>query len=253
MSLRWNLGNIPDFKTVCYERLTPEEAEAQGTSFEKLLSERSFMGPRWYIPGGSDVEKLANGNVIERLSLVTHVLITATMTVDIGDITEESYSEFWLRLNMMEKLSGPFINTHDTETGEWTPRPIAVEEVKAHIGLHTNVSNLSWREWMTKTMDYLRSETLRGAGLPDDRGHPRQMNLSQVAKDTHDQVEAFERALKDHYCGDDEEEGKRHDKDYAWVCKASRYLMKSHFEWEEIEVRLEEAEWEEEAEEEVSA
>lgn len=241
MSLNWGVGDVKDYKTVCYQTMTREEVEAAGHTIEALVNKHSFMGGDWYVPGSSDLERLSNCNTIERLNPLTNCFIWATMSVSLRGITEENHVEFWLRMSLLEKLNGPFLSKRDPDDNtKWVPRQITLDEVKSHIGLTCNVGDLSWREWLTRTLDTVRAETLRRAGVKDDRGLPRDMKISQVAKDTMDQMETLESALKDHYLGDDEEEERRHDKDYSRVCRMLRWLREAEAEWESIECRLEE-------------
>ena len=239
MSLNWNIGDVKDFREVCYEQVTEEEAKEAGTSIAELLNHSSFMGPNWYTPGESEQEKLANSGIAERLSPLTNCLIWSTISVDLRGITEENYSEFWLRIHLLEKLTGCFLNEKDPETGKWGPRKITLDEIKAHIGLSCNVSPLSWREWLNKTMDNVRRDTLRSVGEKDSRSEPWALKLSQVAADTCEQMDSFGEALEKHDLSDDDEENRRHDRDYGRVCKMQNWLADAADTWQEIEERLE--------------
>jgi len=239
MSLNWRVGRVENYQEVCYEQVTEEEAEAQGTTLDEMLAP-IFMGSNWYRPNESDLEKLAAGqDFIERLRPLTNTLIWATISVELRGITETNYTEFWLRMRLCERLTGPFLNQKNPETGKWEPRIITLGEVKAHIGLGTNVSPTNWREWMANLLDTWRAETLRQADLPDDRGLPRDMKLSQSFKDACDQMDTLERAMERRHLDDDREENKQFEWDYAKVCNTQRWLDRSADAWEEIECRLE--------------
>ena len=242
MSLNWSIEGIKNFMEVCYERMTAEEAEEQGTTIEKLLNQRSFGGGDWYVPGGSDIEELSNAGVIQRLNPVTNMFIWATMSVDLPGITEKNHVEFWVRMRFHAKFHGGFLRGWNEETEKWEPRDVTYEEVTSHIGLHTNVSEKSWREWVNRVVDHARDGMLSSAKLPNSRGTWQNRKLSTVAKDTAEQMEVWREALHRHYCSEDKEENKWHDRDYSWACKADNRLQRSYGVWESIEDRLEEEE-----------
>jgi len=72
------------------------------------------------------------------LNPVTHALIFATMVVDIGEITTKNYEEFYARMTLFGKLNDI---TYPT-----------IEDVRAHIGLHTNVFPSATRNQWLKRM-----------------------------------------------------------------------------------------------------
>lgn len=88
------------------------------------------MALNWHIGNIKDFEKVCltpEGKVSGK----TEYLILATMTVQLGGITEKNWQEFYCRLDFCKRLLG-FL------------RNITEEDVKSHIGLHTNVSDSSW-------------------------------------------------------------------------------------------------------------
>jgi hypothetical protein len=83
------------------------------------------------------------------LSPVTKALVFATMSTHIGEITEKSYEEFYARLHTFEKLHGPFVSYSDG------PKHITLDQVKAHIGLKTNVFPEKTRnQWLKDVIGY---------------------------------------------------------------------------------------------------
>src|ERR1035437_5992486 len=68
---------------------------------------------------------------------VTNALIWSTMGLFLGGITEKNVVEFATRLSIYQRVFGASL----TVKGE--PRFISTQEVKAHIGLETNVSDES--------------------------------------------------------------------------------------------------------------
>lgn len=64
------------------------------------------------------------------LKPVAYTLIWNCMSIGIGEITEKNWKEVAFRTHLLEGLRGNYLY----ERG-----PITNEEIKAHIGLHTNV------------------------------------------------------------------------------------------------------------------
>lgn len=110
MSLNWNLEGIQDHQTVCFET---DKKDKDG---EPLFS----------------------------LSPVTEAIIWATMSVDIGKITEENAAEFHARESFYETLYGKPLYKDGEAVG------ISYEDVKRHVGLVVNVATLTRAKWLTK-------------------------------------------------------------------------------------------------------
>lgn len=122
MALTWNIGKVKDYKTNCFDRIPREGNEAR-------LNEGGFMGPFWY-------ESKDDATMLERMSVTTNTIIMATMSVGLGSITEKNASEFYMRLHMLETVFGAY-----RRDGEGNDHLFTLKEVRAHIGLTTNVSN----------------------------------------------------------------------------------------------------------------
>lgn len=123
MALISKVSDIHDNENLCYERFTGSQEE-----MEERVARVTFMGPDW---NWTDSTKTS----IIRMSVTTHCLIFASMSVAMGSITEKNVKEFATRLNMLETAFGAF-----RRDGEGKPTPFTFDEVKAHIGLRTNVS-----------------------------------------------------------------------------------------------------------------
>ena len=243
MSLNWSIEEILNYRTVCYDRMTRTEVEAEGNTIEEVLKQSNFMGCNWYTPGGSETEKLANCDVIERLSPLTNVLIWATMSVGMGSITEANYGEFWARINMMERLTGPFLSKPTDNGKSWEPRHITLEEVKAHTGLGTNVHLESWTSWTKRRTDQWRKDALSGKDL--DAG-PWKPSVSQVAKDTSEQIDRLAQALTDaEIYGDSDIEKEAEaqvERDLTRIYKMEDHVRCMKADWEDIERKIDAAE-----------
>lgn len=80
------------------------------------------------------------------LSAVTQALIFSTIGADIGTVTEQNAAEFFGRLTVLEKIYGPPLVFPGGERG-FSPR-----EVRAHIGLRTNVANKTRGQWQSRVI-----------------------------------------------------------------------------------------------------
>ena len=74
---------------------------------------------------------------------VTESLIWATMTVGISEITNKNYEEFHRRLLEYDICS----NTYPITTKKIGSRHLTLEEVRKHIGLSTNASEVTRAAW----------------------------------------------------------------------------------------------------------
>ena len=72
----------------------------------------------------------------------TYALIMGTMSVGMNSITEKNWKEFYTRCYIIERVHSPW-----RYNSKGDPITIQPEEVKEHIGLHTNASNYSNAEF----------------------------------------------------------------------------------------------------------
>lgn len=137
MSLDWSLTEIKDYETLCW--IAPPEGDAgQG---DKVLNP------------------------------VTNTIIWATMAVGIGHLTENRAEEFHDRLTFIERLFGPMSKKLDEE-GKIVGLPITLDDVKAHIGLRTNVPyerNTNWAPRMLTSWQVDRQAERRRACTQEDK------------------------------------------------------------------------------------
>lgn len=79
---------------------------------------------------------------------VTQAIIFSCLNTGIGEITEKNAAEFYARMAICERVMGPMLTSFD---GGITPRYITPDEVRAHIGLHTNVAPEETRtKWLRR-------------------------------------------------------------------------------------------------------
>ena len=187
MSLSWNLSKIKGSETLCWERRTQAEldAEGRGETLEGLASRMSFFGCDWYFPNrASPLEQLADTTKerhIERMSPLTHTLVTATMSINLGRITEDNYVDFYTRLCCLEQVYGSLLSSAGQD-GQRQPRPITLEEVRAHIGLTCNVADTTWFSFSQDLALRMREKVLKEAGLQQRAPLDSAQNASLHAK-----------------------------------------------------------------------
>ena len=88
-------------------------------------------------------------------------LIFATMAVDMGQITEDNWTEFYARININERLFGTLRSSREKGEHFFTP-----DEIKCAIGLETNATfdsagktrqkfiNNQWRRFLAERKDF---------------------------------------------------------------------------------------------------
>jgi hypothetical protein len=116
MSLNWNITKVPD--SVCWI-----EHDGEGEPDPHVFAKH-------------------DDGVWRRLNPVTDALIWATMSVDLGRITEKNVDEWAYRLTIVQALYGARLQSSDG-----TPRPLSLQDVVDHIGLSTNVHTKGTAEW----------------------------------------------------------------------------------------------------------
>lgn len=121
MSLNWNISKVVGFKAT--GKMTPDcnDASHNGNceicpkKAQKLVHDASGKAIPWAVTNG---------------------LIWLTMVVQLGEITEKNVVEFATRVAIYQKLNGAYLID-----GDGKPREITAEEVRAHVGLYTNVTS----------------------------------------------------------------------------------------------------------------
>ena len=83
----------------------------------------------------------------EKMSDTTYRMIWATLMVDIGIITTDNAEEFLARTMLMDSLYGT--------------KPFTLDEVRAHIGLKTNVPTLTRAKFLKKVSKFTLTGRMR--------------------------------------------------------------------------------------------
>lgn len=100
------------------------------------------------------------GDAAGKMNDELHVLIFATMSVEMGHLgTDEDVREFWLRLDLWQKVVGPLFQRGNPDWVEGHENPglspwvgifITAEHVQHAKGLRTNVANAPRSEFLAK-------------------------------------------------------------------------------------------------------
>ena len=149
MSLNFRLNSIRDYTTVCYQTRTfdtPEEA----TAF--IRAESSYMGPNWAVDRDD-----TSGRTVIRMAVTTNMLIWASMLVGLPEITEANAERWFKRLATVEAHNGAY-RTREGEDVFFT-----LDEVKAHVGLTTNVSRETDVKFRAKVKRWAAETAARAA------------------------------------------------------------------------------------------
>ena len=119
MSLDWNVAKVADYETLCWVEH----------------------------PDGS-----------RTVNPVTEALVFYTLNVGMGAITAKNAEEFYFRVHQAETMFGAVLNEWGPEDEQPRQVFISLDDVKAHIGLATNASNLTKSAFDKRLRERLRSE-----------------------------------------------------------------------------------------------
>lgn len=127
MALNWDLSNIKEFEDLCYRTMESTYVDVDEETGEEITKNHVELVP------------------------LADALIWATICVGMGEVTEDTYVEFWRRVAALEAWNGAFLTTKDG------PRPITLADVKAHIGLSTNVSMECVEYWWQRQVRHTKN------------------------------------------------------------------------------------------------
>lgn len=98
------------------------------------------------------VNKRETGEDNRQWHPITNALIFATMSVGINDINEKNWHEFYERLYLYERIAGSGVRRAVDINDE--KNYITADEVYMHIGLHTNASNKTKKQFLEDLYSY---------------------------------------------------------------------------------------------------
>jgi len=127
MSLDWTVEKVPNYKTRCWVDVPKEQQNrAAGIGKRKLNSD-------------------------------TEALVWGTMMVDLGGITVRNIEEWCFRVEYLKRVGISWMDQfeNDKVVGFWPDR----QAIEDHIGLSSNVSNMTRPKWLNKIRRRLERET----------------------------------------------------------------------------------------------
>jgi len=144
MALHWDVSNVANSDNVCFRDPTEEERKCYGDG--------------------------------RHLTAATHSLIMVSMVLAYGpELTEKNLGKAWERLRFYERLFGALRKEYDSVSATYecgacgvtngrvvrrlVDKCFTYEELKAHIGLRTNVAPETDAKWFKRmTEDFRREE-----------------------------------------------------------------------------------------------
>lgn len=112
---------------------------------------------------------------------MTQTIIHLTMVVGMGEITEKNYKEFFRRIHFYERACGAFMQKcvkgeNSQEENKIIDVPFTIADVKRYIGLRTNVSKETEKQFVKRIAESLMNDAAWSAkqqetklnALPED-------------------------------------------------------------------------------------
>ena len=114
------------------------------------------MALGWNVKSVKNMEEVCFNGPNGCMGSVTNDLIWTTMTVGIGEITEDNAVEFFLRMLLIRDIY--------SSTKSEGYDGVTLSDVKAHIGLKTNVKTLTRKAWTASLAKTVLLNRLRDYG-----------------------------------------------------------------------------------------
>lgn len=149
MSLNFDLTDIADHESVCWDHITdPERVEHIKTHGPG----GGFFPPKWFVE---------DDGTVKVMNSITHQLIFAMLELGVkGKITASNVDEVITQVAITQRLRGPYLRRR--EGGEWIDVYITEEDIRRHIGLRTNAfgSGNTLRGFKERMWKQLREDAL---------------------------------------------------------------------------------------------
>jgi hypothetical protein len=138
MSLDWNVGEVEDFENRCF------------------------------------VEEIRQGEKGRYLRPKSEALIWLTINVGLPSITEENAEEFAIRARIWERAMGALCRKFEKDENgktEILDDPVEYEDVIRHVGLYTNASRFTQKQFHEHLIGALRRDSEWITRLHKERYH----------------------------------------------------------------------------------
>jgi hypothetical protein len=83
-----------------------------------------------------------------KMKSIPQTIVFLTMTVGMREINEKNWERFYNRAHLIETIHGSFYFV--TKRGKLVPRYISKDDIKSMIGLKTNASELTTKQFMKR-------------------------------------------------------------------------------------------------------
>jgi hypothetical protein len=92
--------------------------------------------------------KSDSGETRYKMKHIPETIVFLTMSVGMREITEKNWERFYNRAHLIETIHGSFYFV--TKRGKAVPRYISKDDVKSMIGLKTNASELTTKQFIKR-------------------------------------------------------------------------------------------------------
>ncbi len=96
--------------------------------------------------------KSSSGETQYNMKDIPKTIVFLTMTVGMREITEKNWERFYNRAHLIETIHGSFF--YVTKRGKSVPRYITKDDIRSMIGLQTNSSELTTKQFMKRFDDH---------------------------------------------------------------------------------------------------
>lgn len=86
----------------------------------------------------------------------SHYLALALMAVGVPDITEDTWNDAFVRIEIMQKLAGGYLFDNEGNPVYWT-----AEDIYRRIGYRTNASTVPWTKFIKNVRDNIRFDAAK--------------------------------------------------------------------------------------------
>tara|TARA_Y100000310_G_C20627686_1_gene786876 strand:- start:390 stop:857 length:468 start_codon:yes stop_codon:yes gene_type:complete len=148
MSLNYNLGKIVDRDTICWEDV-----------------------PDDYSRGMMDMIRVdEDTGQQQRMSPITSAIIFGTMTIGLNAVTEKNFDDFHDRMIIVQTVYDTvMIMERSGPDDPFVKRPISYTELRQHIGLTTNATSMTKREFKEQIMKNLYRDATRERHIAESK------------------------------------------------------------------------------------
>ena len=121
-------------------------------------------------PSSMWVKVKESGSEYEDVNVETKSLIFGCMAVGLNGITKTNLAEWWSRWKVLEKFEGHYLYGTPLSEGKFEKVCLTPEVLIKHIGLGTNVSNVTTSNWVSRLKRNSYSNEIKSMNATAIRG-----------------------------------------------------------------------------------